>query len=309
MKLGGTEISLSEEDISLTLGENINLAPSELNALRRDAAAALINTEREPEKTEKFEFIPTPKKQKRLTSAYFYDLKALAEIKKTSPSALSIFDKIFIPLFKLSEYEGDGVGVAFPPVIFDSELDKVKSKLKAAKERELSEALISNISHKAIAEEFGFSVTGDFRLNATNSLTKEAYRKMGIEELILSPELTTPMARDIGGSVIAYGRIPLMLTERCFIKENFGCGRCGNASLTDRTGAKFPMLREFEHRNIILNSTPTYMGDRLSELNAARLDSHHFIFTVETAREILEVISAYKEKRALPVPVRSLGKR
>ena len=309
MKMGSTEISLSEEDISLTLGENINLAPSEINSLRRDAAAALTNTERESEKTEKFLLHPPSKRQKRLTSAYFYDVKALAEIKKANPSALSIFDKTFIPLFKLNEYEGDGVGVAFPPVIFDSELDKVKSMLGEAKKRGISDALISNISHKAIAEEFGFNVTGDFRLNVTNSLSGEQYRKMGIDELILSPELTTPMARDIGGSVIVYGRIPLMLTERCFIKENFGCDRCGKASLTDRTGAKFPMIREFEHRNLILNSTPTYMGDRLSELRDARLDSHHFIFTVESAKEILDVISAYKEKRALPFPVRRMGKR
>ncbi len=309
MKMGGTEISLSEENISLSLGENINLAPSEINALRRDAVAALTNAEREPEKTAKFEFIPAPKNQRRLTSAYFYDVKALAEIKKTNPSVLSIFDRIFIPLFKLEEYGVGDVGIAFPPVIFDSELDKVKAMLTDAKKGGISEALISNISHRKVAEEFSFSVTGDFRLNVTNSLTREEYHKMGIDELILSPELTLPMARDIGGSVIIYGRIPLMLTERCFIKENFGCDRCGKATLTDRTGAKFPMLREFEHRNIILNSTPTYMGDRLSEMSAARLNSHHFIFTVESAREILDVISAYKARRALTFPVRRMGNR
>ena len=132
---------------------------------------------------------------------------------------------------------------------------------------------------------------------------------MGAFAVILSPELTLPMARDIGGSVIVYGRIPLMLTERCFIRDSFGCDRCGKASLTDRTGAKFPMLREFEHRNLILNSTPTYMGDKESELKAAGLSSHHFIFTVESAKEISEIISAYKNKKSLSYPVRRMGKR
>ena len=309
MKMGGTEISLSEEDISLTLDENINLAPSEINALRRDAVTALMNSERTASDIAGFEFIPSPKKQKRTKSAYFYDVKALSEVKNASPSTLSLFDKIFIPLFKINEYEGDDVGVAFPPVIFDSEADKVRKMLSEAKERGISTALISNISHKKLADEFGFSTFGDFRLNVTNSLTRDEYFKMGIEELILSPELTLPMSRDVGGSVIVYGRIPLMLTERCFIKENFGCDKCGNAALTDRTGAKFPMIREFEHRNVFLNSTPTYMGDRLSEISAARLNSHHFIFTVESAKEIRRIVESYKEGKALPYPVRRMGKR
>jgi putative protease len=117
------------------------------------------------------------------------------------------------------------------------------------------------------------------------------------------------MARDIGGSVIVYGRIPLMLTERCFIKENFGCDRCGKASLVDRTKERFPLIREFDHRNLILNSTPTYMGDKSSDLSSASLESHHFIFTVESAKEISQVVDAYKNKRALPYPVRRMGKR
>ena len=309
MKLGGTELSLSESDISLSLGENINLAPSQINALRRDAAEALINSEREYNELGKFTSKPHIKQTKVVKSAYFYSPKVLSELERKSKAALSKFDKIFIPLWRLEEYEGNAVGVALPPVIFESELSRVKKMLSLAKERGVTEALISNISHIRILRELGFSVTGDFRLNVTNSLTKAEYNKMGIESIILSPELTLPMARDIGGSVIVYGKIPLMLTERCFIKDNFGCEKCSKAELTDRTGAKFPLLREFEHRNLILNSTPTYMGDKENELRAAGLNSHHFIFTVESAKEISDIMSAYKNKKPLPFAVRRMGKR
>ena len=171
------------------------------------------------------------------------------------------------------------------------------------------ELLISNLSHLDICGGMGFSLVGDFRLNVTNTLARAEWEKRGVCDLILSPELTLPMARDIGGSVIVYGRIPLMLTERCFIKENFGCERCGTAALTDRTGAKFPIMREFGHRNIILNSTPTYMGDKQDELASASLRSHHFIFTTESAAEIATVIDAYKKRKALPFAVRRMGKR
>ena len=230
-------------------------------------------------------------------------------VKETIPEALSLFDKIFVPAFKFEQYGDNDVGVALPPVILESELSEVREMLAAAKNKGVKDALISNISHAQLARDFGFSLMGDFRLNVTNIETRSEYQKMGIDGVILSPELTLPMARDIGGSVIVYGKIPLMLTERCFIKDSFSCEQCSKAALTDRTGKKFPMLREYPHRNIILNSTPTYMGDKAEELKAARLNSHHFIFTVESAHEIIEIIDAYKNKKPLSAPVRRMGKR
>ena len=309
MKLGGTELLLSEEDISLTLDEGINLAPSEINALRRDAIDALMNCERFLDDKGDFVRNYTNKQIKVVKSAYFYEPKVLSDLKRNRADLLSELDVIFIPLFRFDEYGKGDVGIALPPVITDKEIGEVKKMLDQAKRCGVSKALISNLSQMKIIEDYGFDVMGDFRLNVTNSLTREEYAKLGIESIILSPELTLPMARDIGGSVIVYGRIPLMLTERCFIKDSFGCDKCSKASLTDRTGAKFPMIREYEHRNVILNSTPTYMGDKAEELRSARLFSHHFIFTVESAKEITEIISAYKNKKPLSCPVRRMGKR
>jgi len=309
MKLGGTELSLSEEDISLTLDEGINLAPSEINALRRDAIEKLMNCERALDDRGGFAENYTNKQTEVVKSAYFYEPKTLLAIQKSQADLLADFDVIFIPLFKFDLYGEGDVGVALPPIITDTETEDVRRMLDEAKEKGVSKVLISNLSQIKIIEEYGFTAMGDFRLNVTNSLTREEYAKLGIESIILSPELTLPMARDISGSVIVYGRIPLMLTERCFIKDNFGCDKCSNASLTDRTGAKFPMIREYEHRNVILNSTPTYMGDKAEELRSARLFSHHFIFTVESAKEVSEILSAYKKKKPLTCPVRRMGKR
>ena len=146
-------------------------------------------------------------------------------------------------------------------------------------------------------------------LNVCNSLTKEEYERLGISDIILSPELTLPMARDIGGGEIVLGRIPLMLTERCFIKENFGCDKCMRATLTDRTGAKFPIIREYNHRNIILNSSITYMGDKKSELSSMGITHEHFIFTTESSTEAINLISSYKKSGALGYAVRRIGKR
>jgi hypothetical protein len=117
------------------------------------------------------------------------------------------------------------------------------------------------------------------------------------------------MARDIGGSVITLGRIPLMLTERCFIKDSFGCDSCGKARLRDRTGAAFPMVREWEHRNLILNSQITYMGDRQAELTKHSIRSTHFIISVESAKEACELLRSYRSGKPLTSPHRRIGAR
>jgi putative protease len=100
-----------------------------------------------------------------------------------------------------------------------------------------------------------------------------------------------------------------MITERCFISENFGCDKCGKSALVDRKGEKFPMMREFSHRNLIFNSIPTYMGDRREELKAHRLGSHHLLFTVERGREICSVLRAHRSGDELPIRVRRVGRR
>ncbi len=314
MKMGGTEFSLEKKDIDLTLEEGINLSPGEINALRRSAAEALMNESREGECNQKFtnfkNLSSSERKPGRIT-AYFHTYKLLREVLQKDARLFDIFSEIYLPLNEYSENAElcEDILPALPPVITESEKEGVKKMLSLARERGAKRALISNLSHISLVKAYGLTPTGDFRLNVTNSLTSAEYIRLGVDGLILSPELTLPMARDIGGSVIVYGRIPLMLTERCFIKENFGCDSCGSAVLRDRTGIGFPIIREYPHRNLILNSTPTYMGDKLDELFSAGLSSHHFIFTVESAEQACEAVFSYKEKKPLPYSVRRMGKR
>lgn len=100
-----------------------------------------------------------------------------------------------------------------------------------------------------------------------------------------------------------------MLTERCFIKENYGCDACGKARLTDRRGVSFPMIREYPHRNLILNSLPTYMGDEGEELARYGIRHTHFLFTVESAKEIEKTVTAYATGAPLAGQVRRIGKK
>ena len=218
---------------------------------------------------------------------------------------------IFLPLVKLSEIDTPENGVYLPPIIFDTEWERIAPMLADAKARGVKYALVGNIGHIAPVRAAGLIPVGDLRLNVTNRLSLIQYAELGVDEMILSAELTTPMARDIGGGVVTCGRIPLMITERCFIRDVADCDRCAQnlATLTDRTGARFPMRREWEHRTLIFNSTVTYMGDKRDELRRAGLSWEHFIFSSESADEITDMLSRYAKGAPLSGAVRRMGKR
>ena len=303
-KMGNTDFLLDPADIVLKLDEGVNLAPSAINALRRGAVSLLESARRIPEATDRFSQKSKREPSNPLRTAIFYDPTVLNRVGK---KATDYFDRVFIPLHRVSECNVAINGVAIPPIIFDSETDEIEELIKLALSRGVKYALVSNIGALELARKFGLLPTGDFRLNISNSGSRLAYADMGIKDIILSAELTLPMARDIGGGVIVYGRIPLMITERCFMKENFGCENCSRCALTDRTGARFPMLREYPHRNLILNSQITYMGDKKNELSAAGLLHSHFIFTTENENEVLSVINSYEKASPLGFAVRRMG--
>jgi putative protease len=211
-----------------------------------------------------------------------------------------------------SEIPGAANGIYLPPVIMENEIEGVKAELLSILGGTPKWILAGNISHLELLSSIDkkdFKICADFRLNCFNSKSFELLLSAGADSVILSPELTLPQARDIGGSVITMGRIPLMLTERCFIKENFGCERCSHAAIKDRKGARFPIMREREHRNIIFNSSITYMGDKLSELYSVGIDRHHFIFSAESGREILGLIKSYRDGKPIGADVRRIGRR
>jgi putative protease len=224
-----------------------------------------------------------------------------------TPAARAFFDRIYLPLGKETA-ECDGV--VLPPVIFERDLKKVQQMLLNASAKGVRYALVGNLGHIDIVKQAGLVPVGDFRFNVTNCESVCALEEMGIESVILSPELTLPQARDIKGdtSLIVYGRIPLMTVEKCVIREIANCDTCAQnaAVLTDRRGVSFPVLREWEHRNVIYNSLPTSMSDRQEQLTKAGITNQHFIFSTETPDEVNEVIRLWKKGAALPYAVRRI---
>lgn len=332
-KMGNTSLSLSPQALTLTLDEGINLSPAALNALRREAAAALEAQAQAPlSPAPRMLSMPSPGRLSQTANAapwqpdrvgytaLFLQREVLETLLRTSPELLSPLDVLFVPLYEyghLTETARQRVcGVYLPPVLMDSELPAATEALHAARAAGATAALVSNIGAIYLTRDMGFTLYGDFRLNITNRESRRAVQALGVVAPQLSPELTLPMARVAGegeGGELVLGRQPLMLTERCFVRENQGCRACGHATLTDRRGARFPILREHPHRNLILNAAITYMGDRQQELDRAQICRRHFLFTTETAEEAAALIRHYRAQEPLPAdpvcPVRRIGVR
>jgi len=299
-KLGSTPYFA--QNIITNIDGGLAVSAAKLNDLRRRAVEALDD----PRRT-------LPESFERTLSSLTAGKKGVASGKKTlltarfaSPdqipsSAKSYFDRIYLPLDK---YDGSTNAVILPAVIFDSEGGEVAKMLAHAVELGAKYALVGNLAHLSLVTNAGLIPDGDLRLNTFNSGSAEVLADMKFASLILSPELTLPQLRDVSRSVnipagaAVYGRIPLMVLEKCAVKAVCGCEACssGRAALVDRRGISFPVAREWRHRNIIYNSLPTYMADRADKLDAADLSLRHFIFTTETKKEAEQVIEAYKKR-------------
>ena len=160
-------------------------------------------------------------------------------------------------------------------------------------------ALIGNIGHVELASECGLIPHGNIGLNVCNSSSAASAERLGFADTVLSPELTLARMRDVGGAsyAVVYGRLPLMVTEKCVGRELGSCEDCtaGRLSLRDRRGVEFPVLRGYSHRSLIFNSVPVYMADRENALGEHGIGGRFFIFTTESSDEAERVIEAYKK--------------
>ena len=281
-KLGNTPFEADK--IEIEKSESIMVRVSSLNALRRKAIDLLFYMGREEINPV---YIPKKATQDRLKSR-----TALFSTVSQIPDNYSYFDIIFI---YADRYENDKRvnGICIPPVVLDSEWEQIYNKVLEGKKNGVEYLLITNAGQISKLKDTGLKMIFDFRFNVFNAPCVDFLHNNGAESVILSPELTLPQINDLKGNrVVAYGKIPVMTTHKCVLKDTYGCDKC-KGYITDRQNTNFYVEGIFGHRNIIYNSVPIYMADRMDKLKDF---SHHFIFTNETKKECFDIIEAYKHK-------------
>ena len=186
-------------------------------------------------------------------------------------------------------------------VVHDDELPRLISRLHTVRSLGIRDALVGNIGLMIPAKEAGFRLRGDFGLNIFNSASANVCRDLKLASATVSFEMTLPQIRDLSKAVnmemIIYGRLPLMITEHCLIKNK--TGECGCQSgvpvkLTDKTGADFPVMKEADTcRSVLLNGKKLYWLDRQNDLAKLGLWAVRMNFTTENAREVDRILEEY----------------
>lgn len=185
-----------------------------------------------------------------------------------------------------------------PRIIADDQVQTVSDILKSLHEKGINEALAGNIGHVFMANAAGMSVRGDFGLNAFNSYTLRVLKNAGLLSATASFELRLSQIKDLAKPIdtelIVYGRLPLMVSDQCVIKNSSGYCSCQTpGSLSDRMGSVFPVVKEFGCRNVIYNAHKLYLADKKEDILATGAWGTRMMFTTESGRECVEVAKGY----------------
>ncbi len=350
-RLGGSDYTMGQ--LSAELDDGLMIPVSKLNAMRRMVVEGLDETRRKAiskvraQRNRRGALRDVVSAEWGIDSVKPFHTARFRRPEQIPPEADDFFALIYLPLDTwMPTKEGQAPrGVILPPVIFDREMDGVKSRVAEVLEQGAKHFLLSNEGHLPMLREIlktrphvmpeTLVFHGDFRLNVGNRLSAAHLLEQGYNDLLLSPELTEPRLRDLcralprAAGAVVYGRMPLMLLEKCVITSLYPTGikpkegqplpwgKCGEAcavcrkdqaAMVDRRGMIFPVLREYPHRNIVVNSLPLSMVDKADRLEQLGIWQRHYIFTVETETEVRRVIKSAVSGERLSFDVRRFPK-
>ncbi len=303
-KTGGTPYNCVENKAKTDPG--LYLAAAEINELRRKLISEL-SAQRSAPPTRRSLDLPTPPKNVPTVA----DPKLIIQVRTAEQLTKELADLrpayIYVPAMIMAAepklvlpfVEKGSVPVAvLPRIVNDAQMKEVYATLQKLFDYGVNEALVGNLGQVVMARRAGMKLRGDFGLNAFNSYTLEMLNEMGFLSATASFELRIAqikdMAKPLDTELIVYGRLPLMVSDQCIIKESAGRCACQTpAQMADRMGSVFPVVKEYGCRNVVYNAHKLYLADKKEDLYSAGLWGLRMMFTTESARECVEVAKGH----------------
>ena len=306
-KTGGTPYR-AEQVIAL-VEDGLSVPLAAVNALRREALEELSRQRLTPPERRHGQYNPGAKYENfRGEPAVQVSLRHAEQL--TFELIRRRPDLIILPAEEIANHRdlirpalerGVPVAVSMPRICLDRETDELRRQLEVCREVGVADAFVGNLGFVAPAKEFDFRLRGDFGLHVFNSQAIKEYKRMGFQTLTASFELKLAQIRDLAKAVplelIAYGRLPLMITENCAIKNQSGKCVCSNVNtLTDRKGVRFPVERAPGCRNEILNANKLFLADKEADYRRSGVSAIRLLFTTENGIECGQVLDRYRGK-------------
>ena len=295
-KLGGTPFELGE--CSALIRHDLFYPAAAFNALRRQALA-LVEAHFLPKPHPFFEEIPAPARALKNEAepwleGWFWDYKKALPRPDQRLKRYWLNARDIDALFPFAE--DPRAGVFLPAVMEESKLKKTLNRLYQMGFRHV---LCRNLGQIAPIRKAGLIPHGDFAFNAANAQMLTVLKEQKLEDITLSYELTMMqikrLKKPLPAGIIVYGRLPLMETENCILKNIGSCKNGAGGALTDRTGRTFPIACGEDCGSVVFNSTPLFLADRNREWKEANVAFGRLLFTDESPQEITQIIDAYEK--------------
>lgn len=271
-RLGDTVFSLGK--VTAEIDDGLIVPAGKINELRRSVAEKMSNliiSSNHPQNAVT-DYLPC-KKPEVSEQCSKIGLRTICKTTEQAMTAINYSQFIIVSADilnggSLDKLDKDKI-IVLPPRFITNE-DETFQKLQIAYDRGFRHLLCHTPDCIAMGLKIGFTLHGGFGLNVYNSFSAEYLSELGLVDLIFSFESKVSQINEAVSSIpvgaVLYGRLPLMLTRNCPIKNEVGCAEC-KGYLIDRTGRSLPVncCKEYVE---ILNCDTLYMFDKISQFTS-----------------------------------------
>jgi putative protease len=155
------------------------------------------------------------------------------------------------------------------------------------------------------------NLTGDFSLNAANTITAQMLLDMGLDRLTPTHDLNAQQIESLARQtdparieVVAYQHLPVFHTEHCvfcrFLSEGTSYLDCGRPceeheiSLEDEQGRRHPVVADVGCRNTVFGAQAQHAAAHLNAWQHAGIHHLRLEFVHETADQVRDITHAFQ---------------
>ena len=312
-RTGGTPFNCTE--VNCAVGPNLDYPDEAIEEARRQLLGQLTDKNREPVQRPEGECPPRPEGRVELTVPKLIIQVTHAE-QLTEDLAAAKPDYLYVPAELLASGEakiapfmeqGTQIVAALPLVVSEAEGPVLRELLQTLKDRGIDQVLAGNWGLLPAVRQAGMTLRGDFSLNVANSWSLGGLGRAGFSSVTVSCELTAKqiaaLSKPCDTEMIVYGRVPVMVTDHCLIRNSAGRCACSTpTSMGDTFGSVYPVEKEFGCRNTIFDARKIFLADHPETYTDVGLWGLRLLFTTESPRECVSVTKRYKgENEYVPI--------
>lgn len=312
-KLGNTPYEL--DDLKINLDEGVSMPISLINQMRREAIE-LLDEARIPVKDRAYKDSKikySPKKYVKDTNSNskirvkINNIEALKSIINLDIDMIYYEDVATLEqAMAMATANNKKLIYSAPRIVRNKEYKRLEKSNEYCKENVQISALGQVKYYKENSENVYFDV--DYYLNPFNSETINHYKKEGATTVCISQELNiheikeTTKYTDMEIETVAYGYIPMMLSEYCPMgvvarscKKDKRCATCKESKyvLRDFKGEEYRISQDLFCRSTIYNSIANCLINNLDELSDAGINVFRLDFTHESPELISKITKAF----------------